>query len=343
MTTTTIRTVQKNGTTYYAIGLIANLTNFNISDYQMKRFVSTRNIHKEPRAWHNDRVFINKAGLKQIAKHSKSENLPKLKKFITGLDNQGSKITSTDNNLNLNSFYQFIFQGKNIRMITLDNRPYFLGTDVSRALGYEYPSATISKIKSKWKNTLSYKAFANIAKSLWDNKNDFSDKVVISEAGLNKLIFGSQLPQAEDMQDLVYSTVLPQIRATGSYSTSNTPQPNITAQDLHLLKLKEKAYDKAVEKIAFENSCYTMTQAAEQLGMHVRKFTALLKENGLIYYDDNSKIMATDPQSKFFYLKKFHPSKNSSISQTLVTPVGLENFRLMFVSDSMNLLDLLEA
>ncbi|MDG4966326.1 BRO family protein [Lactococcus lactis] len=348
MNTTTIRTVEMNGTTYYAITDIFKETDFDITDYQIKNIVSKGNVTKQSIGSANKNLLINLAGLKQIVKRSKSEKLPNLKKFIAEIDTSVKNISElnvkkVDSHLDLNSFYQFIFQGKNIRMITLDNRPYFLGTDVAEALGYEKLSNAINQnIKEKWRLTLTWRNYPDLRQLLW-NGNDKTNKIVISEAGLNKLIFGSQLPQAEDMQDLVYSEVLPQIRTTGSYSLSDTPQSDITAQEVHLLKLKEKAFDKAVEKIAFENSCYTMTQAAEQLGMSVRQFTSLLKDNGLIYYDYNAKIMATDPNSKLFYLRKFHESKNSAIVQTKVTPFGLENFRLMFVSDSLNLLDLLEA
>lgn len=335
------RTIEKNDTTYYAIGLIANLTNFNISDYQMKRFVSPRNIHKEPKKWHNDLTFINLAGLKQIAKRSKSETLPKLKEFILGLSqqpkihNQTKLSTSKDNVKRFNNGIFDLFVD-----MTGDGTGLFEAESVAKCLGYEKEDATAS---GRTRKSVRWARINTVLKTATTSGAEIKKGDYISFQMVFKLAMKAKNKRAEDFTDFLALEVLPQIMLTGSYSTSNTPQSNITAQDLHLLKLKEKAYDKAVEKIAFENSCYTMTQAAEQLGMHVRKFTALLKENGLIYYDDNSKIMATDPQSKFFYLKKFHPSKNSSISQTLVTPVGLENFRLMFVSDSMNLLDLLEA
>lgn len=348
MNTTTIRTVEINGTTYYAITDIFKETDFDITDYQIKNIVSKGNVTKQSIGSANKNLLINLAGLKQIVKRSKSEKLPKLKKFIDEIDTSVENISElsvkkVDNHLDLNSFYQFIFQGKHIRMITLDNRPYFLGSDVAEALGYKNVSGTLTQtIKEKWRLSLSWRDYHDLGLSFWEG-NDKTNKIVISEAGLNKLIFGSQLPQAEDMQDLVYSEVLPQIRTTGSYSLPNVPQPNITTQEVHLLTLKEKAFDKAVEKIAFENSCYTMTQAAEELGMSVKQFTTLLEDNGLIYRAENSKIMSTDPNSKLFYLRKFHESKNSAIVQTKVTPFGLENFRLMFVSDSLNLLDLLEA
>ena len=341
MTTTTIRTVQKNGTTYYAITDIFKETGFDITDYQIKNLISKGNFTKQFIGSSNKNLLINLAGLKQLAKRSKSENLPKLKKFISEISQQPkvhskpNLSTSKDNVKRFNNGIFDLFVD-----MTGDGTGLFEAESVAKCLGYEKEDAAAS---GRTRKSVRWARINTVLKTATTSGAEIKKGDYISFQMVFKLAMKAKNKRAEDFTDFLALEVLPQIMLTGSYSTSNAPQSNITAQEIHLLKLKEKAYDKAVEKLAFENSCYTMTQAAEQLGMHVRKFTALLKENGLIYYDDNSKIMATDPRSKLFYLKKFHPSKNSSISQTLVSPFGLENFRLMFMSDSMNLLDLLEA
>jgi Prophage antirepressor len=194
MNTTTIRTVEVNGTTYYAITDIFKETDFDITDYQIKNIVSKGNVTKQSIGNYTENLLINLAGLKQIVKRSKSEKLPKLKKFIAEISKPSENtselsVRKVDNHLDLNSFYQFIFQGNNIRMITLDNRPYFLGSDVAEALGYKNVSGTLTQtIKEKWRLSLSWRDYHDLGLSFWRG-NDRTNKIVISEAGLNKLIF----------------------------------------------------------------------------------------------------------------------------------------------------------
>lgn len=336
MNTTTIRTVEINGTTYYAITDIFKETDFDITDYQIKNIVSKGNVTKQSIGSANKNLLINLAGLKQIVKRSKSEKIPNLKKFIAEINKQSTKSSKSGNSLiskdNVKRFNNGIFDL--FVEMTGDGTGLFEAESVANCLGFIDTSKGTTKVRWSRMNELLDGATSGAE----IKKGDY-----ISFQMVFKLAFKASNKRAEDFTDFLAIEVLPQIMLTGSYSLPDTPQSNITTQEVHLLKLKEKAFDKAVEKIAFENSCYTMTQAAEELGMSVRKFTTLLKDNGLIYYDDNSKIMATDPNSNLFYLRKFNKSKNSGISQTKVTPIGLENFRLMFVSNSLNLLDLLEA
>lgn len=342
MNTTTIRTVEISGTTYYAITDIFKETDFDITDYQIKNIVSKDNVTKQSIGSANKNLLINLAGLKQIVKRSKSEKLPKLKKFIAEINKQSTKSSESDSSVitkdNVKRFNNGIFDL--FVEMTGDGTGLFEIESVAQCLGF----TESNRIHVKWSRVNSYlDEILEIDTSVENNRTKMKKGDYIDFRLVFQLAFKAQNKRAKDFSDFLALEVLPQIMLTGSYSLPDRPQSDITAQEVHLLKLKEKAYDKAVEKIAFENSCYTMTQAAEQLGLSVRQFTTLLKDNGLIYYDDNAKIMATDPNSKLFYLRKFHESKNSAIVQTKVTPFGLENFRLMFVSDSLNLLDLLES
>ena len=56
----------------------------------------------------------------------------------------------------------------------------------------------------------------NNLQNLWSGK-DFSDKVLVNEAGFYALVLGSELPQARQFQHWVTHEVLPQIRRTGGF------------------------------------------------------------------------------------------------------------------------------
>lgn len=117
-----------------------------------------------------------------------------------------------------------IFNNKafgNLRvMVDNDGEPWFVGKVVAELLGYVLPQKAINEhVEFEDSKVLTYKAFSKTEKanSLWEKKNDYSNKTLINESGLYSLILGSKLPQAKAFKRWVTHEVLPQIRRTGSY------------------------------------------------------------------------------------------------------------------------------
>ena len=105
-----------------------------------------------------------------------------------------------------------------IRTLEIDGEPYFVGKDVASILGYKNLGVAVNQhVEKEDCKALKYKALRDSYPSLWNNKNDFSDKIVINESGLYDLIFGSELPTAKKFKRWVTSEVLPTIRKTGGY------------------------------------------------------------------------------------------------------------------------------
>ncbi len=98
---------------------------------------------------------------------------------------------------------------------------WFYGVKAASILGYSNPGkAVIVHTDKSDRKALKYKAFPKTGKAfrtLWEEKNDFSDKTLINEAGLYSLIFLSKLPSAKEFRSWVTHTVLPSIRKTGDY------------------------------------------------------------------------------------------------------------------------------
>lgn len=106
-----------------------------------------------------------------------------------------------------------------VRMITIDNKEYFYGVDVAKALGYERPSKAIS---DHCKGILT-----------WDTiKNDggYPEKL-IGEGDIYRLIVKSKLPSAEKFEKWVFDDVLPSIRKHGAYMTEDTLEKALTSPD----------------------------------------------------------------------------------------------------------------
>ena len=99
-----------------------------------------------------------------------------------------------------------------VRSITRDGEPWFVGGDVCNALGYSNSRKAIhDHVDSEDKNTVTNRD--GIQRG---NPN----MVIINESGLYALIFGSTLESAKRFKHWVTSEVLPSIRKTGSYTVS---------------------------------------------------------------------------------------------------------------------------
>lgn len=118
---------------------------------------------------------------------------------------------------NVAAVKNFDFEGNEIKTITIDDEPYFVGTEIATILGYQLPGKAIKDhVDEEDTKTLMYRAFSKTVKALWQG-NDFSNKVLINESGLYSLILSSKLPTAKKFKRWVTKEVLPSIRKTGSY------------------------------------------------------------------------------------------------------------------------------
>lgn len=167
-----------------------------------------------------------------------------------------------------------------IRTVTIDNEPWFVGKDVAEALGYSNTrDALATHVSEEDKNTV----------VISDGKRGNPNQVVINESGLYALIFGSKLDSAKRFKHWVTSEVLPAIRKTGSYQ-----KPMTTAEQIQLLaqgnvELKEKIeavnddlqeFKRDMPLLALE--CQKITKAKNQ------KVVPILGGKDAPAYKDNS-------------------------------------------------------
>lgn len=95
-----------------------------------------------------------------------------------------------------------------VRTLTIEEEPWFVGKDVAVALGYESPRAAVSKkVDPEDKGV-----------SEMETPSGRQQMTIINESGLYALIFGSKLESAKRFKHWVTHDVLPAIRKTGSYS-----------------------------------------------------------------------------------------------------------------------------
>lgn len=96
-----------------------------------------------------------------------------------------------------------------IRTVTINDEPWFVGKDVAQVLGYAKPeNALAAHVDEEDKTTTLIQGTGS---------NYKSKAIIINESGLYSLILSSKLPNAKAFKRWVTSEVLPSIRKTGSY------------------------------------------------------------------------------------------------------------------------------
>ncbi len=108
-----------------------------------------------------------------------------------------------------------------IRTVTIDKEPWFVGKDVATALGYAKPLNALSTHVEK---------DDSLKQGITDSLGREQETIFINESGLYALIFGSKLDSAKRFKRWVTSEVLPAIRKTGSYQKPLTPQEMLRIQ-----------------------------------------------------------------------------------------------------------------
>lgn len=100
-----------------------------------------------------------------------------------------------------------------IRTVTIENEPWFVGKDVAAALGYSNPRDAIQRhVDDEDKGA-----------SRITTPSGTQETTVINESGLYSLIMSSKLPTAKKFKRWVTSEVLPTLRETGQYSLVPVP------------------------------------------------------------------------------------------------------------------------
>lgn len=121
-----------------------------------------------------------------------------------------------------------------VRVVEIDNEPWFVGKDVAEALGYmNTRQAIATNVDEEDRGVHPV-----------DTPSGIQNMTIINESGMYSLVLQSKLNSAKKFKHWVTSEVLPSIRKTGSY---HLPQTYAEA----LRELADKT--EQAEKLALEN------------------------------------------------------------------------------------------
>lgn len=238
-----------------------------------------------------------------------------------------------------------------IRVMLIDDDPWFVGKDIAVALGYAKPENALSAhVDERDKTTTLIQG---------DGSNYKSKTTIINESGLYSLIFSSKLESAQRFKYWVTHEVLPSIRKNGMYMTDNLLETAIANPDFvigliqnmkaekeksaalqmqnkQLCEKNEEMQPKAdyFDDLVAWNLAVCFRGTAKELRIPERKFIQSLIEDGYIYRDKNRNLLPKAGKGdELFVVKEFLNRKNKHGGlQTRVTPKGRETFRLLYAS-----------
>lgn len=107
----------------------------------------------------------------------------------------------------------------NVRTLTIDGEPWFVGKDIAECLGYSRSTKAVS-------DHVDEEDIDGIP--IQDSIGRMQNTPIINESGVYSLILSSKLESAKKFKKWVTSEVLPSLRKTGTYTVMAT-QPNTTS------------------------------------------------------------------------------------------------------------------
>ena len=155
-----------------------------------------------------------------------------------------------------------------VRTVTINGEPWFVGKDVADILGYQNGSRDINRHVHEEDRQ-------NYQNGTFDSPRGMT---IINESGLYALIFGSKLESAVRFKHWVTSEVLPAIRKTGSYQAPQGKELLALAvlEAQKTIDEQSKAIERMKPKVIFANSVET-----SHTSILIGDLAKLLRQNGV--------------------------------------------------------------
>ncbi len=228
-----------------------------------------------------------------------------------------------------------------VRTLSIDGEPWFVGKDVAAILGYAKPlNALATHIDED----------ESLKQGLIDSMGTEQNAIFINESGLYSLVLSSKLPTAKAFKRWITHDVIPSIRKNGGYIAG---QEAMTAEELMakaLLVAKKTIEEKEAElsrkqvenaimapkadyfdELVDRNLLTGIRETAKELGVKQKVFVDFLLDKKYLHRSKSGKLTPTAGKGDgLFEMKECFNEKTSwAGTQVMVTPKGRETFRLL--------------
>lgn len=238
-----------------------------------------------------------------------------------------------------------IFRNDNfgeVRTLIVNDEPYFVAVDVCNILDLKNTTQAIQKLDEDERTML------NIGRQ--------GEANCVNEYGLYSLILASRKPQAKQFKRWITHEVIPTIRKHGAYMTGETLEQALTSPDF-LIQLATKLKEEQEKNLNLQAINSRLEVENEIMQPKAEYFDELVARNLLTNFRDTAKMFQIKQNEfiKFLLDKKYiyrdnkgkllpYASKNTGLfeiketlnfktdfktTQTLITPLGREHFRVL--------------
>lgn len=163
-----------------------------------------------------------------------------------------------------------------IRVVEHEGQPWFVASDVAKALGYENPSRDVQRHCKK-------------VNKFSPTKSVGTPYNIIPESDVYRLVMRSNLPKALEFQDWVCEEVIPSLRKTGGYmltKADDTPESImaravlVAQETIERLKNRTAELEEDVQRMK-PKELFADSVSASESSILVGQLAALLKQNGV--------------------------------------------------------------
>lgn len=227
-----------------------------------------------------------------------------------------------------------------VRTLNIDGEPWFVASDVCKALDINNVSMAISRLDDDERDTVS------LTEGIPGNPN----KAIVNEPGLYALVLSSRKPEAKAFKRWITHEVIPSIRKHGGYVAGQEhmsdeelmakallmAQKTIADRDARISALQVEvavAQPKAAyfDELVDRNLLTGIRETAKELGIKQKVFVDFLLNKKYLHRSKSGKLTPTAGRGDdLFEMKECFNDKTSwAGTQVMVTPKGRETFRLL--------------
>lgn len=158
-----------------------------------------------------------------------------------------------------------------VRTVVIDRQPYFMASDVAKALGY---SNTRDAILRHCKCVVKY--------DIATTQGNISSISFIPESDIYRLIIKSKLPSAERFEKWVMEEVLPSIRKSGGYiaGQDRMSDAELMAKALLVAQKQIEERNTQIEQMK-PKAIFADAVSASEKSILVGELSKLIKQNGV--------------------------------------------------------------
>ena len=219
-----------------------------------------------------------------------------------------------------------IFENKEVEVFEFEGKVLFNPRHVGECLNLTDSAVKMAVLKMN--NNQVLKLTNSEVKNIDFRKLNNRGENFLTENGVYKLIFKSTKKEAEKFQDWVADEVLPQVRKTGGYisTNENMSDEDILAKALQIANARIEERNKQIKElkpkaeytdmVLQSNNTFTIRQIADDYGMSAQEFNKLLNKLEIQY-----------KQSGQWLLYKPYKDKGYACSENTIISNGVGRVR----------------